>query len=241
MKIVVAHNFYQQPGGEDQVYHAEVALLREFGHDVVPFEVHNDAVAGMGKLGLARATVWNGEIAGRIGELVRRERADVVHFHNTFPLISPASYYAARRAGAAVVQDAAQLPTHVPGGPVLPGRPAVRGLPGQAARLARCGPRLLPRQPGDDGRHGRGRRHAPGRRHVPERRRRLRLPDRLRPGQVRPRRTARDQVAREAELRPPRPRPPPRRRRVGRVRRPAERGEGRPAAAGRLGTTWTCR
>ncbi len=104
MKVVVAHNFYQQAGGEDQVYHAEVALLREFGHDVVPFEVHNDAVAGMGKLGLATATVWNGEIAGRLGEVVRRARADVVHFHNTFPLISPAGYYAARRAGAAVVQ-----------------------------------------------------------------------------------------------------------------------------------------
>ena len=104
MKIVVAHNFYQQPGGEDQVYHAEVALLREFGHDVVPFEVHNDAVAGMGKLGLAKATVWNGEVAGRLGEVVWRARADVVHFHNTFPLISPAAYYAARRAGAAVVQ-----------------------------------------------------------------------------------------------------------------------------------------
>ncbi len=104
MKVVVAHNFYQQAGGEDQVYHAEVALLRECGHDVVPFEVHNDAVAGMGKLGLAKATVWNGEIAGRLGEVVRRERADVVHFHNTFPLISPAGYYAARRAGAAVVQ-----------------------------------------------------------------------------------------------------------------------------------------
>ena len=55
MKIVVAHNFYQQAGGEDQVYRAEVALLREFGHAVVPFEVHNDAVAGMGK---ARGWQW---------------------------------------------------------------------------------------------------------------------------------------------------------------------------------------
>ncbi len=104
MKIVVAHNFYQQPGGEDQVYRAEVELLREFGHAVVPFEVHNDAVAAMGKVKLAAATVWNRSIAAELGEVVRRERADVVHFHNTFPLISPASYYAARRAGAAVVQ-----------------------------------------------------------------------------------------------------------------------------------------
>ena len=104
MNIVVAHNFYQQPGGEDQVYRAEVQLLREFGHAVTPFEVHNDAVAGMGKLSLAKATVWNSSVAQQLADVVREQRADVVHFHNTFPLISPASYYAVRRAGAAVVQ-----------------------------------------------------------------------------------------------------------------------------------------
>ena len=104
MRIIVAHNFYQQAGGEDQVYRAEVELLREFGHAVVPFEVRNDDVAAMGKLALAAATVWNRSIASRLGEAVRTARADVVHFHNTFPLISPAAYYAARRAGAAVVQ-----------------------------------------------------------------------------------------------------------------------------------------
>ena len=104
MKIVVAHNFYRQPGGEDQVYRAEVGLLRAFGHAVVPFEVHNDAIAGMGRLRLMTNTVWNRSIAAALGDLVRRERPDVVHFHNTFPLISPAAHYAARRAGAAVVQ-----------------------------------------------------------------------------------------------------------------------------------------
>ena len=104
MKIVVAHNFYQQAGGEDQVYRAEVELLREFGHAVVPFEVHNDAVAGMGRARLAAATIWNRGTAAELTAVIRREGADVVHFHNTFPLISPAAYYAARRAGAAVVQ-----------------------------------------------------------------------------------------------------------------------------------------
>jgi hypothetical protein len=103
VKIVVAHNFYQQAGGEDQVYRAEVELLREFGHAVVPFEVHNDAVAGMGRAKLAIATFWNRGTAAELTDLLRRERPDVVHFHNTFPLISPAAYYAARRAGAAVV------------------------------------------------------------------------------------------------------------------------------------------
>jgi glycosyltransferase involved in cell wall biosynthesis len=104
VKVIVCHNFYQQPGGEDQVFADETALLESHGHAVVRFTVHNDAVAGTGKLALVGKTIWNRSIAREIGELVRRERADVVHFHNTFPLISPAAYYAARKAGAAVVQ-----------------------------------------------------------------------------------------------------------------------------------------
>jgi glycosyltransferase involved in cell wall biosynthesis len=104
MKIIVAHNFYMQPGGEDHVFRAEVELLREYGHEVIPFEIHNDAVADMSNPSLLAATVWNRNIAGALDELVHRNRPQVVHFHNTFPLMSPAAYYSARREGAAVVQ-----------------------------------------------------------------------------------------------------------------------------------------
>ena len=104
MKIVVPHNFYTQAGGEDQVFRSEIELLREFGHTVTPFEVRNDDVAGMGKLKLLAATVWNSNAAEKLRDVVRTSHADVVHFHNTFPLLSPAAYYAARAEGAAVVQ-----------------------------------------------------------------------------------------------------------------------------------------
>jgi len=104
VNVLACHNFYQRPGGEDQVFADEVALLRGGGHAVETFTVHNDAVAGQGKLALAVNTIWNRSIAREVGRLVRKHRADVVHFHNTFPLISPAAYYAARSAGAAVVQ-----------------------------------------------------------------------------------------------------------------------------------------
>ena len=36
--------------------------------------------------------------------MIRSARFDVAHFHNTFPLVSPAGYYAARKSGLAVVQ-----------------------------------------------------------------------------------------------------------------------------------------
>ncbi len=104
MRIVVAHNFYQQAGGEDQVFADETALLESRGHTVSRYTVHNDEVNSLGRLTLAGRTIWNRESHRELSELVRREKAEVVHFHNTFPLLSPSVYSAAHGAGAAVVQ-----------------------------------------------------------------------------------------------------------------------------------------
>lgn len=104
MNVLIVHNFYQQAGGEDQVFADETKLLRDHGHAVEQFTVHNDDVAQMGKLRLARKTIWNRDSYHAIRAAVRRHSAQVVHFHNTFPLISPAGYKAARDEGAAVVQ-----------------------------------------------------------------------------------------------------------------------------------------
>jgi glycosyltransferase involved in cell wall biosynthesis len=104
VRIVVAHNFYQQAGGEDQVFADETALLESRGHTVSRYTVHNDEVNNLSRLTLAGRTIWNRESHRELTELVRREKAEIVHFHNTFPLLSPSVYSAARSAGAAVVQ-----------------------------------------------------------------------------------------------------------------------------------------
>jgi glycosyltransferase involved in cell wall biosynthesis len=104
MRVLICHNFYRQPGGEDQVFAAETELLRRFGHDVETHTVHNDQAESRGRLKLAAATVWNGAAAREIAHRASLHRAQIVHFHNTFPLLSPAVYSAARNTGAAVVQ-----------------------------------------------------------------------------------------------------------------------------------------
>lgn len=104
MNVIVAHNFYQQPGGEDQVFASEVGLLRRFNHTVRTFVLHNDSIPEMGRAKTIAATMWNGDSYRSLRDLARATGADVVHFHNTFPLISPAAYMAAHDAGAAVVQ-----------------------------------------------------------------------------------------------------------------------------------------
>jgi glycosyltransferase involved in cell wall biosynthesis len=104
VNIVLVHNFYQQPGGEDQVFADEASLLESHGHHVERFTVHNTSVESMGRLEIARKTIWNEQSARALAEVVRKSEAQVVHFHNTFPLISPAAYQAVRNEGAAVVQ-----------------------------------------------------------------------------------------------------------------------------------------
>ena len=47
MRILVVHNYYQQAGGEDEVFRAEVALLREHGHEVSTLTTENGAVHGL--------------------------------------------------------------------------------------------------------------------------------------------------------------------------------------------------
>jgi glycosyltransferase involved in cell wall biosynthesis len=104
MKVLAVHNRYQRPGGEDQVFVDETALLETRNHRVLRYEVHNDQVKQVNRLTLAKDTVWNTSAYRELGVLIRRERPDVVHFHNTLPLVSPAGYYAARAEGVPVIQ-----------------------------------------------------------------------------------------------------------------------------------------
>jgi glycosyltransferase involved in cell wall biosynthesis len=107
VKILVVHNAYQQRGGEDAVVGSEVRLLEANGHAVIRYERHNDELKGRGALGGIGAgieTVWSSRSFREVRELIGKERPDVAHFHNAFPLISPSAYYACARMGVPVVQ-----------------------------------------------------------------------------------------------------------------------------------------
>jgi glycosyltransferase involved in cell wall biosynthesis len=100
----MAHNRYRQPGGEDQVFASESALLECKSHRVIRFEEDNARIEKGSAAVTTLSAVWNSKSANALTRVIRRERPDVVHFHNTFPLISPAAYYAAQREGVPVIQ-----------------------------------------------------------------------------------------------------------------------------------------
>ena len=108
MKILLVHNFYgsEAPSGENAVYEAERELLRAHGHQVIEFTRHSDTIRSQGAGGVIRgalATPWNPFSAGALRDLILSERPDVLHAHNTFPLISPSIFSAARARGVATV------------------------------------------------------------------------------------------------------------------------------------------
>jgi len=104
MRILLIHNRYLQPGGEDTVFEAEKALLERHGHEVVTFVENNARLDGVNPLKVAVNAIWSREAQRNIRKLIEQAKPDVVHFHNTFLRISPAAYYVVKEMGLPVVQ-----------------------------------------------------------------------------------------------------------------------------------------
>jgi exopolysaccharide biosynthesis WecB/TagA/CpsF family protein len=107
IKIAHVHNYYQHEGGEDKVVGQEIKLLREIGHEVIVYDKHNDEIKNMAlgkKLVTMLQTVWSIQVYMDFKRFLIQNKPDLVHFHNTFPLISPSAYYAAKKMGIPVVQ-----------------------------------------------------------------------------------------------------------------------------------------
>lgn len=104
--ILMIHNFYQIGGGEHTVFNNEVELLRNNGHKVITYtrdnkEINNSFIK---KILLPFTTVWSFKTYREVKRIIEKEKIDIVHCHNTFPLISPSAYYAARKMNIPVIQ-----------------------------------------------------------------------------------------------------------------------------------------
>ena len=109
MRVLVVHNRYRsaQPSGENAVVEEETALLREAGAVVELLSVESDDIAGWPaakRLTLPARVVWSRDGARTVRRAIAGFRPDVVHAHNTFPLLSPAALRAAHGTGVRVVQ-----------------------------------------------------------------------------------------------------------------------------------------
>ena len=107
MKIVLVHNQYQQPGGEDVAFEQEHLLLKRAGHQVVMYQRSNleiDQSFGAQRVALVKNIVWATETHRAFTDLLAREKPQLVHIHNTFVMVSPSIYLACEEAKIPVVQ-----------------------------------------------------------------------------------------------------------------------------------------
>ena len=121
MRVMVVHNRYRSaaPSGENIVVDQEAAALRAAGHQVELFERHSDDIADWSlarKAGLPATTVWNGGAKRDLLSRIEAARPDVLHVHNTFPLLSSSVLHAGREARVPVVATIHNYRLLCPGG-----------------------------------------------------------------------------------------------------------------------------
>lgn len=107
MNILIVHNLYQIPGGEEVVACGEQKMLQAHGHRVLTYFRNNGELSEFPlwkKMCLPFSVLWNPRTYREVRKIIRENKIDLVHVHNTLMLVSPAVYYAARKEGAAVVQ-----------------------------------------------------------------------------------------------------------------------------------------
>ena len=105
-RILLVHNFYQIGGGEHTVYENERRLLIEHGHHLITYTRDNSELnhSIVKKILLPITVVFSIKTYNEVKKIIKKEHIDIVHCHNTFPLISPAVYYAAWKCKVPVIQ-----------------------------------------------------------------------------------------------------------------------------------------
>jgi glycosyltransferase involved in cell wall biosynthesis len=109
LRILIVHNFYRGalPSGESAVVEDEARLIEKSGHEVSRLFVNSDVIEKwplLKRVTLPFRVIWSREGSHLVENAFRNDRPDVIHFHNTFPLLSPSTLWTARKTGSAVVQ-----------------------------------------------------------------------------------------------------------------------------------------
>ena len=107
MKILIVHNSYKQSGGEDTVVEQEIASLRNNSCDVIEYRRNNNEANNFPlykKMLIPIQSVWSHYAQNELRQIITKERPNIVHFHNTFFLISPSIYWLCKGMRIPVVQ-----------------------------------------------------------------------------------------------------------------------------------------
>jgi len=91
LKILLVHNKYGKPSGEEESIKNLSDLLKKNGHSVTEFFRSSSEISDMpfGKIRAFFSGIYSHAAQKRMGEYLHEVKPDIVHIHNLFPLISP--------------------------------------------------------------------------------------------------------------------------------------------------------
>ena len=107
MRVLVVHNRYQEPGGEDSVVRAETEMLRSNGIEVHGIDFTNEIAPKRrtrASAELISRSAWSAHSYHRVTEACLKYRPHIVHIHNFWMQASPAVHHAASDMNVATVQ-----------------------------------------------------------------------------------------------------------------------------------------
>ena len=107
LRVLQIHNFYQQRGGEDVVVESEALLLQQAGVELHTWYVDSAAIPAQrswwSALKFVSRLCWNRQAQQQLQARLQAQPVDVIHLHNSFPLLSPALIHTAQALGVPLV------------------------------------------------------------------------------------------------------------------------------------------
>jgi glycosyltransferase involved in cell wall biosynthesis len=92
MKILLINNFYKSkyPSGENSLFKEEARLLSNKTNKIKIYKKYSDNIKNKNKnlLFVGISYIWNFKSQHEINKLLDKFKPDIIHIHNTFPLIS---------------------------------------------------------------------------------------------------------------------------------------------------------
>ncbi|MBQ7066139.1 MAG: glycosyltransferase family 4 protein [Lachnospiraceae bacterium] len=119
LRILLVHNYYQIPGGEDTVVANEKKMLEDNGHYVSLYKRNNDELRKMNffqKICMPFTAIFSFKTYREIKRIIKSEHIDIVHVHNTLTMVSPSVFYAALFCKIPVVQTLHNFRMQCPNG-----------------------------------------------------------------------------------------------------------------------------
>lgn len=106
-RVLIVHNKYKMSGGEDMVVVNETNLLKKMGYEVSEYIRSNDEISStniIGRCFFLLNAIFSIRSYFDVARIIKNEKIDIMHVHNTWAIISPSVYYAAFKAHIPVIQ-----------------------------------------------------------------------------------------------------------------------------------------